>query len=90
MFTESILNLVKWIIQAVFFSIPDLPQFEISLFNSLTEYIELIFDNVHLLGFFVRIGTIQALVPLVILAVNFERVYNFALYIIHKLPWSID
>ena len=50
----------------------------------------LIFDNVELLGYFVSIPLIKALVPLIILVENFEHVYNFVIWIIRKIPISSE
>jgi len=90
MIFESILNLFKVFIKFVFALIPNLPNFDVSLLESLTDYINLIFDNVGLLGFFIHIDTIKILTPLVILVINFEHIYHFALWLVHKIPLSID
>ena len=90
MLIEILLNLAKFLLDFIFALLPDIPNFNISLLDSLTQYINLIFDNVGLLGFFVRISTIKTLVPLVIIVINFERIYHFVIWIVHKLPISID
>lgn len=90
MIIENLLNLFKVFIDFVFAFLPNLPSFDISILETLTKYINLIFDNLQLLGFFIHIETIKILTPLIILAINFERLYHFAIWIIRKLPFSID
>lgn len=90
MIIESLLNLFKVFINFVFAFIPNLPSFNLELLDSVTSYIDLIFDNVGLLGFFIHINTIKVLTPLVILVINFEHIYHFALWLVHKIPFSID
>ena len=73
MIIENLLNLFKVFIDFVFAFLPNLPSFDISILETLTKYINLIFDNLQLLGFFIHIETIKILTPLIILAINFER-----------------
>ena len=49
-----------------------------------------IFDNLDLLGIFIRIDTIKILVPLVVIAYNFEHIYHFVIWLVKKIPLSID
>lgn len=90
MIIEAIFNLVKQLLLVLFALLPDIPDFDINLLDSLTSYINLIFDNLDLLGFFVDISTIKILVPLIIIVINFEHIYHFALWVIKKLPLGIS
>ncbi len=90
MIVEGLFNIFKTFINFIFAFIPNLPSFDISILDSLTRYINLIFDNLGLLGFFIHIKTIKLLIPLVILAINFERIYHFSIWLVRKLPFSID
>lgn len=90
MILEAIMNLVKVLLNVVFALLPDVPNFDITLLDSLTKYINMIFNNLGLLGFFVRISTIKALVPLVIIAINFEDIYHFIMWVVKKLPLSTE
>ncbi len=83
---DAILTLLK-LIFGILPSIPDLPD---SILNSLETVFSTIFDNLDLLGLFVRIDTIKTLVPLLIIAINFEHIYHFTMWIVKKLPLSID
>lgn len=86
MILEAILNLVKILLQFVFALLPDIPNFDVELLSSLTDYINLIFDNLGLLGFFFPISTFKIIIPLLIVVINFEHIYHFALWILKKIP----
>lgn len=90
MILEAIFNLVKILLNFIFALLPDLPNFDIGLLDDLTSYINMIFNNLGLLGFFIDISTIKVLVPLIILVINFDHIYNFAMWVIKKLPLSIN
>lgn len=90
MILEAIFNLVKGLLELIFALLPDVPDLDITLLDSLTTFIEYVFNNLGLLGFFIRISTIKALVPLIIIAANFEHIYHFALWILKKLPIATE
>lgn len=83
---EAILGLLK----IIFGLLPNVPSFPDSLLSSLDTVFDTIFNNLDLLGLFVRIDTIKILVPLVVIAVNFEHIYHFTMWILKKIPLSID
>lgn len=89
MILETIFNLVLTLLKTVFAILPNVPQFPATIMNSLNTVFDTIFNNLDLLGLFVRIETIKTLVPLLIIAINFEHIYHFAMWIIHKLPLNI-
>ena len=45
-----------------------------------------LFSNLDFLGMFIRLETIKALVPLIVLVVNFGLVYRTIMWIIGKIP----
>ena len=90
MVIEAIVNLITVLLKSIFSLLPNVPDFPESLLSSIDNVISVIFNNLNLLGLFVRIDTIKILVPLVIIAVNFEHIYHFALWLIKKLPISTE
>ena len=86
MITSFVLDVAKLLFNLIFLILPDLPQFDVSILKSLNDFVNLIFDHLDLLGFFIRISTIKTLVPLIILASNFEHIYHLMMWIIRKLP----
>lgn len=90
MIIKAIFNLILTLLKTVFSFLPDIPQFPSNILSSLNTVFDTIFNNLDLLGLFVRIDTIKVLVPLLIIAINFEHIYHFTMWIVKKLPLSID
>jgi len=90
MILKAIFDLILGLLKLVFGFLPNIPQFPDSILNSLNTVFDTIFNNLDLLGLFVRIDTIKILVPLLIIAINFEHVYHFTMWILKKIPLSID
>jgi hypothetical protein len=82
---QLILNLLKTLLFSVFSWI-NLPQFPEGLTNSLNSFIDLIFDNLNLLGFFIRPVTITIVIPVLIILINFDKVYKLTMWILKKIP----
>ena len=66
-----------------FIKIPDFPE---SLQESLDKYLDLIFNGINLFGFFVRPQTIQIVIPLIIIIINFDKIYKLTMWILKKIP----
>lgn len=90
MLIKLLFDFIKTILEFLFNLLPDVPNFSSNIINSLDSYLDLIFGNLSLLGFFVDISLIKILVPLVIIVLNFEHIYHFAIWIIKKLPIGAD
>lgn len=85
MIIEAILNLLKVLIFTVFGWI-NIPQFPESITTSLNSFLDLIFNNISLLGFFIRGSTIKIVIPILIILINFDKVYKFTMWILKKIP----
>ena len=57
-----------------------------AILTKLDAFMNLIFDNLGLLGFFLDIGFIKILLPLVLLVANAEHIYHLIMWIIRKIP----
>lgn len=90
MIIKAIFDLILGLLKLVFGLLPSVPQFPDSIMSSLDNVFSTIFNNLDLLGLFVRVDTIKILVPLVIVAVNFEHIYHFTMWILKKIPLSIE
>ena len=86
MIITSVLGLCEMLLTIIFALLPDLPNFDSSVLNSLNGFINLIFDNLDLLGFFIDIDLITALIPWLVIILNFEHIYDFIMWIIKKIP----
>lgn len=82
MIIETLFNLIFGLINLVFNLLPSLPDFSENMLTDFHTALETIFDNTGLLGFFFPISSIKLFIPLVILVINFEHVYNAALWVI--------
>lgn len=65
----------------------NLPSFPVALSGSINSFLNLIFDNLSLLGFFIRPGTLKLVVPILIILINFEFIYKIIMWIIKKVPF---
>ena len=86
MIIEAVFDLAVAAIKLIFGWIY-LPAFPESLETTLTTYEDLIFDNLSMLSFFVRVSTVKVLVPLILIVVNFDKVYKLTMYILRKIPF---
>ena len=62
----------------------NIPAFPERLKGSINSFLDLIFDNLDLLGFFIRPSTIKLIVPLFIVFYNFEYIYRIVMWIFNK------
>lgn len=86
MIIQLLLNLIKNILLAIvsFFNLPSIPD---ELINSLNSFFDLIFDNLSLIGFFVRPTTFRLFVPIALVLINFKHIYNIFMWILRKIPF---
>ncbi len=90
MIIEAIINLITTLLKFILNLLPSVPDLPLSIMTSLDNVTNTIFSHLDLLGLFVRIDTIKLLVPLVVVAYNFEHIYHFVMWLIKKLPLSIN
>lgn len=86
MILEALLNLIQLLLNVVFGWI-NIPQFPSELTSSVDSFLDLIFENLSLLGFFIRPITLTVAIPLLIILLNFDKIYKLAMYIIRKIPF---
>lgn len=85
MILEAILSLILIILQNVF-SWLNLPNFPDEVFNAIYSFVDFLCTNVSFLGFFIRPNTIAIALPILIILLNFERLYHFVMWILKKIP----
>lgn len=90
MILKAIFDAILALLKLIFGILPDIPDFPDSIMSSLDKVFDTIFNNLDLLGLFVNIDTIKILVPLLIIVINFEHIYHFTMWILKKIPLSID
>lgn len=86
MILETLLNVIMGLLQVVFgwINLPSLPD---ELTSSIASFLNLIFENISLVGFFIRPATISVVIPVLIILLNFEDVYKFTMWILRKIPF---
>lgn len=84
--TNSLLNFLYYLLDFLFgwISIPQIPD---DILNSIDSFMNLIFDNLSLLGFFIRPTTLKIIIPLCIAAISFKYVYKVIIFVIKKIPF---
>lgn len=90
MIVEALINLITAVIKLIvipFNILPDVPE---GLETSINYYIDLIFNNLDFLSFFVHISTLKTIATMTIVIYTIEKSYSLLMWIIHKLPLSID
>lgn len=85
MILEAILNLIK-ILLTFCFSWINLPAIPSDITSSISSFFDLIFDNLTLLGFFIRPITFQIAIPLLLVIINFDKLYKLTMWILRKIP----
>ena len=64
--------------------IPDLPK---SLHDSLFTYLDLIFDSgANLISLFIRVDTIKIVIPILIIIINADKIYQVIMWVVRKIP----
>ena len=64
-------------------NLPALPE---TLTSAVTSFLDLIFDNVGVLGFIIRPATLKIVIPVVIIIINFDKLYKLTMWILKKIP----
>lgn len=85
MIIETILNILKTLLFVVFgwINLPSMPE---SVTSSINSFLDLIFNNITLLVFFIRPITFQIAIPVLIIILNFEKIYHLTMWILKKIP----
>lgn len=84
--TNNLLNFLYYLLDFLFGWI-NIPQIPDNILNSIDSFLNLIFDNLSLLGFFIRPTTLKIIIPLCIAAFTFKYVYKVIIFVIKKIPF---
>lgn len=85
MIIESILNALKTVITTLFswINIPGIGED----FETAIEFVDVLFQNAKsMINLFLPWQIVTFGIPLIIIIVNFERIYNFIMWILKKIP----
>lgn len=83
---NNLLNFLYFLMDFLFgwINIPQMPQ---NLINSINNFIDLVFENLGLLSFFIRPATLKILIPLTIFIISFKYIYKIVIWLIGKIPF---
>lgn len=86
MIIKGLFNLVLSLLQIIFapINLPDLPSGLQSIFDGL---LSAMLSAIGLFEVFVRPSTLHLLIPIVIVLVNFEKLWNGIMFILKKIPF---
>lgn len=90
MIVEALVNLITVVIKllAVPFNIlPDTPE---AVVDAVNYYFDLIFSNLDFLNFFVHVDTLKNVATIAIIVWTVDKTFSLLMWIIHKLPFSIE
>lgn len=85
MIIQAILDLLKGVLFIVFgwINLPSMPE---DITNTINSFFDLIFNNLDLLGLIIRPTTIKIAIPVLIIILNFEKLYHLTMWILKKIP----
>ena len=87
MITEALMNAGLFLMDAILNFLDLLPDMPSEVISVLDEFFDLIFTNGWSLAcFLIPMDFALILLPLVILVVNFERVYHLIMWVLRKIP----
>lgn len=86
MIIKGLFNLVLALMQIIFAPI-NLPQLPAGIQNIFNTLLSAMLNAVGLFEVFVRPSTLQLLIPVVIVLVNFEKLWNGIIFILKKIPF---
>lgn len=89
MIIESIINALFGLVQLIFGWI-DLPDMPAAITSVVDELFALFSGAIGLLGMFVDLSFVAVLIPVLIIIINFDKVYRLTMFILHKLPIGVD
>lgn len=86
MIVESILNLFSDALKLIFgwISLPEMPGEISSVIDQLFEYME---SGMGFVFLFFNMSLVRIMLPLVIVVINFDKVYKLVMFVLRKIPF---
>lgn len=86
MITEFFISTVGGLVNLIFGILPNLPDLPSQAYSSINSFLDLIFNTMGLIDVVIPLQHIKILVPLIIIVVNFEHIYNLIMWVLKKIP----
>ena len=90
MIFNIIITIILGAFNLLFAWCPDIPQAPAEFSNVVNDFFDLIFSNSGLVSFFLPISLVKIVIPIVLVLINFKYIYYIFLWVIRKLPFSMD
>ena len=88
MLLEGLISLVVTLIKAILSIFPSLPECPAEGLTAINDYISMIITNAGgLIGLFVDLNTIKIVLPIVLVLIEFEHIYDFVMWLLRKIPF---
>lgn len=87
MIIEAILNLLVGVIKLAFSIIPDLPQLPSSALSVVDQVFGYISSGIGIASVFIDMNFVRVMIPLLIVVVNFDKVYDLIMFVLRKIPF---
>lgn len=86
MIIEGLLSFFQQVYQVMFgwINLPDMPAV---VTETVDWFLDMVFDNIGILGFFVRWSTVVVLVPIALIVFNIDKIYDLIMWVLKKLPF---
>lgn len=65
----------------------NIPQMPTSLTDTISTFLDLIFNNLTLASFFISPFIIKIIIPIVLFLLNFKWIYHAIIWLIKKIPF---
>lgn len=87
MLVEGLGNLGLMVLNAILDLLDVLPDMPQPIITAVNAFVDLIFQGISLLNFFIPISYLGAFVLIAIAIDNFEKIYSFVLWVLRKVPF---
>lgn len=86
MILESLMTVISSLISLCFSLLPNIPKMPSAVTNTLTHVTTIITDNLGLLECVIRPQTLLVVIPLLVVVINIEHIWNVIWWILRKIP----
>lgn len=87
MITERLFLFSTDVLRILFSIFPDIPRIPLELENKILSFIDMILSNSeNILSLFIRIDTVKLIIPILILIINFDKIYGLIIWVLKKIP----
>ena len=90
MLINILITIALGLINLLFSWVPVLPDVPNQFRSTISSFLDLLFSNSGLVPFFLPMDVVKLSIPIVLVLINFKYIYSFFIWLLHKLPWSID